>query len=150
MAEAKWGSFLWGSAVWGGIAWVKEVTDRTEADKTELLRVRDKIAASGWNGLTAAEKTYWLSGPKGAYNISDLNRVGENVKYLADRLNTYGYAVAVDEENGLGGVGFPDGNADADLFAECREHDRRVSHAFRHAGAAGRYERPDMGEGKRY
>lgn len=71
------------------------ITDRTEADKTELLRVRAKIITETWEGLTEDEKTYWFSNPKGAYNISDLNRVGNNMAYLADLLNSYGYAVGI-------------------------------------------------------
>lgn len=34
-------------------------------------------------------------GPGTFYNVSDLNRVGEAVRYLAERFSGYGYAVAV-------------------------------------------------------
>lgn len=34
-------------------------------------------------------------GPGTFYNVSDLNRVGEAVRYLAKRFTDYGYAVAV-------------------------------------------------------
>ena len=36
-----------------------------------------------------------MNGLKGAYNASDLNRVGAAVAYVAGRLNGYGYAVTV-------------------------------------------------------
>ncbi len=34
-------------------------------------------------------------GPGTFYNVSDLNRVGEAVRYLAERFTNYGYAVSV-------------------------------------------------------
>lgn len=34
-------------------------------------------------------------GPGAFYNVSDLNRVGEAVRYLAERFTGYGYAVTV-------------------------------------------------------
>ena len=36
-----------------------------------------------------------LGTAKGHYNATDLNRVGEATRYIADRLNGYGYAVSV-------------------------------------------------------
>nr|DAR36381.1 MAG TPA: hypothetical protein [Caudoviricetes sp.] len=67
------------------------ITDRTQAD---VDRVR-QLAQKGFGNMTAAEKTEWLSGLKGAYNASDLNRVGAAVAYVAGRLKGYGYAVSV-------------------------------------------------------
>ena len=58
------------------------VTDRTQAD---VERVR-KLAAKGFSTMTAAEQAEWLAGMKGAYNASDLNRVGTALNYLAGRL----------------------------------------------------------------
>lgn len=58
------------------------VTDRTQAD---VERVRE-LAAKGFAVMTAAEQAEWLAGMKGAYNASDLNRVGTALNYLAGRL----------------------------------------------------------------
>lgn len=58
------------------------VTDRTQAD---VERVRE-LAAKGFAAMTAAERAEWLTGMKGAYNASDLNRVGTALNYLAGRL----------------------------------------------------------------
>lgn len=58
------------------------VTDRTQAD---VERVRE-LAAKGFAAMTAAEQAEWLAGMKGAYNASDMNRVGTALNYLAGRL----------------------------------------------------------------
>ena len=58
------------------------VTDRTQAD---VERVRE-LAAKGFAAMTAAERAEWLTGMKGAYNASDMNRVGTALNYLAARL----------------------------------------------------------------
>ena len=67
------------------------ITDRTQAD---VDRVRQLAQKGFWN-MTAAEKTEWLNGLEGAYNASDLNRVGAAVAYVAGRLTGYGYVVSV-------------------------------------------------------
>lgn len=59
------------------------ITDRTQAD---VDRVRE-LAAKGFAAMTAAEQTEWLAGMKGAYNATDLNRVGTALNYLKGRLN---------------------------------------------------------------
>lgn len=58
------------------------VTDRAQAD---VERVK-ALAAKGFAAMTAAERAEWLTGMKGAYNASDLNRVGTALNYLAGRL----------------------------------------------------------------
>ena len=58
------------------------VTDRTQAD---VERVRE-LAAKGFSAMTSDEQAEWLAGMKGAYNASDLNRVGTALNYLAGRL----------------------------------------------------------------
>ena len=58
------------------------VTDRTQAD---VERVQ-ALAAKGFASMTAGEQAEWLAGMKGAYNASDLNRVGTALNYLAGRL----------------------------------------------------------------
>lgn len=92
------------------------VTDRSESDVTRIKWLISK----GIDGMTIEELTYFLRGSavpayakdgvlqnsngtihcmdgvvKGAYNATDLNRVGEAVKYLAALLSTYGYSVSV-------------------------------------------------------
>ena len=63
------------------------VTDRTAADLARWLDLRNK----GYANMTEAERTEWDSGMKGAYNASDLNRVGEALNYLRDRLAEASY-----------------------------------------------------------
>lgn len=58
------------------------ITDRTLADVSRWLTLRDK----GYARMTEEERAEWSSGMKGAYNSSDLNRVGEALNYLRDRL----------------------------------------------------------------
>lgn len=60
------------------------ITDRTEAD---VERARG-LAAKGFSAMTADERAEWLTGMKGAYNASDLNRVGTALNYLTARLDT--------------------------------------------------------------
>lgn len=59
------------------------ITDRTAADVTRWQTLRDK----GYTNMTEAERAEWdAADMKGAYNVSDLNRVGEALNYLRDRL----------------------------------------------------------------
>lgn len=67
------------------------ITDRVTAD---VQRVRE-LAEKGWLQLTPAERTLWLSGLKGAYNATDLNRVGGAIAYIAQLLSAYGYRAEV-------------------------------------------------------
>jgi len=67
------------------------VTDRTQDD---VLRAKE-LNAKGWENMTEAERTEWLNGLKGAYNVSDLNRVGHNVACLAEVLADLGHIVSV-------------------------------------------------------
>ena len=58
------------------------ITDRTQAD---VDRVK-ALAAKGVAAMTSDERAEWLAGMKGAYNASDMNRVGTALNYLATRL----------------------------------------------------------------
>lgn len=58
------------------------ITDRTAADVARWRELRNK----GYGNMTAEERAEWDAGAKGAYNTSDLNRVGEALNYLRDRL----------------------------------------------------------------
>lgn len=68
------------------------ITNRTQADVDRVAALTARVSAGT---ETAAELAEWLSDLKGAYNASDLNRVGAAVSYVAGRLNGYGYAVTV-------------------------------------------------------
>ena len=67
------------------------ITDRTQADVNYVVRLSTK----SWNNMSEKEKADWESGLKGAYNASDLNRVGNAVVYVAGRLTKAGYLVPV-------------------------------------------------------
>ena len=64
--------------------WLDPVFDRTEAD---VNFAKEQIAL--WrNKLEPVSDSYAL---KGCLNISDINRIEENVQYLSDVLNELGY-----------------------------------------------------------
>lgn len=67
------------------------ITDRTQADVDKIKR----LTAKGWASMTAGERSSWLLGLKGAYNTTDLNRVGSAVNYIAQRLALQGITVQV-------------------------------------------------------
>lgn len=67
------------------------ITDRTYEDVERVQYLMQK----GWANMTEVEQTEWLASLKGAYNASDLNRVGQAVQYVADRLNANGIAIIV-------------------------------------------------------
>lgn len=66
------------------------ITDRSEADVERWRELRDK----GYAAMTAAERAEWDSGMKGAYKPTDLNRVGNALNYLLERLSTASYLAA--------------------------------------------------------
>lgn len=80
------------------------ITDRVQADVDRVAQLAARISAGT---ATAAEKTEWASSLKGAYNASDLNRVGAAVAYVAGRLNGYGYAVTVNPKQDWTGNDIP-------------------------------------------
>lgn len=67
---------------------IQLVTNRTQADVDRVVTLRKK-----WmNGtITAEEKNEYLAGMKGAYNATDLNRVGAAMEYIAGKLFDAGY-----------------------------------------------------------
>ena len=67
------------------------VFDRTALDVAQLQAVTAKLVAGT---ATAAERAAFLAGMKGAYNYTDLNRVGAAVEYLTTLLYSLGYNVA--------------------------------------------------------
>lgn len=63
------------------------ITDRTPQDVERWLELRNK----GHANMTEDERAEWSVDMKGAYNVSDLNRVGTVINYLWGRLETAGY-----------------------------------------------------------
>lgn len=64
------------------------ITDRTEGDVKHWEKLRNK----GYAAMTDAERAEWDAGTmKGAYNVSDLNRVGTALNYMCDRLAEASY-----------------------------------------------------------
>ena len=78
---------------WAGVL-PAMITDRTAADVAEAKRLRDKLITG--EALTDEESARYFVGLRGAYNASDMNRVGAAVRYVADRLNAEGYGAYVD------------------------------------------------------
>lgn len=68
------------------------ITDRVQADVDRVAVLAARVSAGT---ATAAELVEWQSDLKGAYNASDLNRVGVAVQYVASRLENEG-GIAVD------------------------------------------------------
>ena len=67
------------------------ITDRTQSDVTRWRTLHDR----GWGGMTEGEKAEWSAGVKGAYNATDLNRVGEAIEYIADLFGGFGFPMAI-------------------------------------------------------
>lgn len=67
------------------------ITDRTQEDVNEAR----ELSVLGWANMSAQQKDDYLNGLKGAYNATDLNRVGGAVNYVASRLVEAGYAINV-------------------------------------------------------
>lgn len=67
------------------------ITDRAQSDVDELL----SILQTPFVDWTTEQAQLFYSGmSKGAYNASDLNRVGAAMVYIAERMASMGYAVA--------------------------------------------------------
>lgn len=80
------------------------ITDRVQADVERMAYLAGRVSAGT---ATAAELAEWQSDLKGAYNASDLNRVGAAVAYVAGRLNGYGYYVSVNPKQDWTGSDIP-------------------------------------------
>lgn len=80
------------------------ITDRVQADVDRVAQLAGRVSAGT---ATAAELAEWQSDLKGAYNASDLNRVGAAVAYVAGRLTGYGYAVTVNPKQDWTGSDIP-------------------------------------------
>lgn len=67
------------------------VTNRTQTDVKTVCDLIQK----GFEAMTADEKAQFLQPMKGTYNATDLNRVGNAVRYVADLFASYGYSISV-------------------------------------------------------
>lgn len=68
------------------------ITDRTMAD----VEYAKALHTKGLSGMTADELKEWANGLKGWYDYRDLNRVGEAMIYVRDRLKTVGEIVNIE------------------------------------------------------
>lgn len=64
------------------------VYDRTQADVDRVFTLKNKILTGGLDALTVEEKAEYMAGMKGAYNYTDMNRVGQAVAYIANRMTS--------------------------------------------------------------
>ena len=62
------------------------IYDRTQADVDRVFTLKNKILTEGLSALTSEELTEYMAGMKGAYNYTDMNRVGQAVAYIAGRM----------------------------------------------------------------
>lgn len=61
------------------------IFNRTQDDVQRVRKITEIALTKGWNALSENQKAEWLAGMKGAYNHTDLNRVGKAVRYLYQR-----------------------------------------------------------------
>lgn len=67
------------------------ITDRTAADVSRWKMLHDK----GWEAMTASEQAEWVSGMKGSYNYTDMNRVESAVRELESRFLAKGIKLSL-------------------------------------------------------
>lgn len=81
------------------------ITDRTASDVERV----NELMAKAWQDMTEAERAEWLAPMKGAYNYTDLNRVGVALNYVRDRLvdTLYLYEGAFEAVVDWGGESIP-------------------------------------------
>lgn len=80
------------------MAWTTPIQNRTSADLAELKLLIQKMMSVGWMGLSGTEQTLWRTDHKGAWNVSDVNRVIGNNNYLRDLLLTYGFEISFSDQ----------------------------------------------------
>lgn len=69
------------------------IFDRTESDVSSAIDLNNKIAQNGISSLSPSELIEYESGLKGAYNHTDLNRVGEATQYIVDNYLSFGETI---------------------------------------------------------
>lgn len=101
------------------------ITNRTESDRAEAVALRAKVA----NGTaTAEELARWNQADlRGAYNYTDLNRVGKAMEYVAERLNSHGYSVKLSVKTDWEMTDWPDERSMAQYLADLAKLRRALS-----------------------
>lgn len=64
------------------LLWMNPITNRTKNDVYRVAQLKSK----GWQNLTTEEKNEFLSDMKGALNVSDIERILNNILILAEVL----------------------------------------------------------------
>lgn len=67
------------------------ITNRTERDVARWKELHDK----GWDAMTPEEQSEWLTGMRGAYKHTDMNRVESAVSILSARFAERGVNLAL-------------------------------------------------------
>ena len=63
------------------------IFDRTQEDVDRVWELKNKILeGGGLSALTFEEYAEFMAGMKGSYNQKDLNRIGEAIAYLVERM----------------------------------------------------------------
>ena len=68
------------------------ITDRTAADVAEVKRLMEKLRKG--ETLTDEERAKYLAGMRGAYNAADMNRIGEAIRVIVEKINAERYTVS--------------------------------------------------------
>jgi len=68
------------------------IYDRTQEDVDRVRELKLKYLDGT---ITPSEQTEYIAGLKGAYNSTDMNRVGEAVQLVGGLLKTYGFNINV-------------------------------------------------------
>ena len=72
------------------------ITDRSQEDVDRLLYLLSRYRAGE---ITDEERQEFAGNAKGAYNISDINRVGRALNYVNDMLTDIGYDLTIDSRH---------------------------------------------------
>ena len=62
------------------------IFDRTAEDVERVKTLKAQIMQNGLSSLSSAERAEFMAGMRGAYNYTDMNRVGNAVAYIASRM----------------------------------------------------------------
>lgn len=64
------------------------IYDRTYEDVERVRQFTTRILKYGFSDLTSAEQAEYMAGMKGAYNYTDMNRIGQAIAYIANRMTS--------------------------------------------------------------
>ena len=62
------------------------IFNRTAEDVERVKTLKAQIMQNGLSSLSSAERAEYMAGMRGAYNYTDMNRVGTAVAYIAERM----------------------------------------------------------------